>query len=154
MNMNSLVIVADPSRARLFRTAATNLAEVPIELIEVGSLQACEPRVRDPRRETQGAGGEADNGSSETLPGFAHRVAVGAAQFAHDHFCNPFIVVSDQPVSAALLAHSRMRCPMGTSAGSQPTWCNCRRASSCGSWSGEPHSFRCRRERRVPSSSD
>jgi hypothetical protein len=113
MNMNSLVIVADASRARLFRTAATNLAEAPIELIEVGSLQACEPRVRDPRRETQGAGGEADNGSSETLPGFAHRVAVGAAQFAHDHFCNPFIVVSDQPVSAALLAALAHEVPNG-----------------------------------------
>jgi protein required for attachment to host cells len=104
MNMNSLVIVADASRARLFRTAATNVAEPTIELIEIDSLNAAEPPDQAPRQDELAANGEAENVPSESLRRFADRIAIHTAQFAHGHFCNPFIVVSDQPVSAAILA--------------------------------------------------
>jgi protein required for attachment to host cells len=104
MNMNSLIIVADASRARLFRTAATDVAEPAVELIEIDSLNASEPSDGAPRQDERTANGEAEPGPSESLRRFADRIAVHAAQFAHGHFCNPLIVVSDQPVSTAILA--------------------------------------------------
>ena len=103
MNMNSLVIVADAARARLFRTAATTCTEAPVELIEIGSLNASETPDRSLGKEGEPESRGAEAAPVDALPRFANRIAVRAAQFAHYHFCNPFIVVSDEPVSAALL---------------------------------------------------
>jgi hypothetical protein len=39
MNLNSLIIAADASRARLFRTAQTNLEQAPVELLEIAAVE-------------------------------------------------------------------------------------------------------------------
>ena len=101
--MNSLVIVADASCARLFRTAATDATQAPVELIEVGSLHLSETEDRSPPKDARVEGRVGEPAPVETLPRFANRIAVRAAQFAHYHFCNPFIVVSEEPESAAIL---------------------------------------------------
>lgn len=103
MNMNSLVIVADASRARLFRTAVTPVANAPVELVEIESLHATETPDQSLRMDARADATGAGSASAEALPRFANRIAVRAAEFAHYHFCNPFIVVSDESVSTAIL---------------------------------------------------
>jgi protein required for attachment to host cells len=97
MNMNSLVIVADAARARLFRTAKTSDAEAAVELVEVEALDA----------------GDAAPSSAvdDELPRFARQIASHAAQFAHYHFCNPFIVVASLPVSTAIFGELERELP-------------------------------------------
>jgi protein required for attachment to host cells len=97
MNMNSLVIVADTARARLFRTAKTSDAEVGIELLEVEALDAKDAIP------TSAVG--------DDLPRFARQIASHAAQFAHYHFCNPFIVVASPPVSMAIFGELERELP-------------------------------------------
>jgi protein required for attachment to host cells len=97
MNMNSLVIVADAARARLFRTAKTSDAEAAVELVEVDALEAT----------NAAPAGAADEG----LPRFARKVAAHAAQFAHYHFCNPCIVVASLPVSTAIFGELERELP-------------------------------------------
>jgi hypothetical protein len=97
MNMNSLVIVADAARARLFRTAKTSDAEGGVELVEVGMLGA-EPAA-------------AASAADEELRPFARQIARHAAQFAHYHFCNPVIVVASLPVSTAIFAELERELP-------------------------------------------
>ncbi len=92
MNMNSLIIVADASRARLFRTAQTNVVAEPVELIEIDAVAAGAPAAPDP--------GAAS--ADPPLSGLARRVAERAAQFAHYHFCNPVIVAAPDEVYAAI----------------------------------------------------
>lgn len=89
MNMNSLIIVADASRARLFRTAQTNVAAEPVELIEIDAVDAHAPA--------------ADAAPADAaLSDLSRRVAACAAQFAHYHFCNPVIVAAPDDVYAAI----------------------------------------------------
>lgn len=97
MNMNSLVIVADAARARLFRTAKTSDAEAAVELLEVEALDA------------KGAAPASAVGNE--LPRFAKQIASHAAQFAHYHFCNPFIVVASLPVSTAIFGELERELP-------------------------------------------
>jgi hypothetical protein len=97
MNMNSLVIVADAARARLFRTAKTSDAEAAVELVEVETLGA-------------GAAAPASAAGDELRP-FARQIAQHAAQFAHYHFCNPVIVVASLPVSTAIFAELERELP-------------------------------------------
>jgi hypothetical protein len=97
MNMNSLVIVADAARARLFRTAKTGDAEAAVELVEVEGLDT------DDAALSSAADGE--------LTRFARQIASHAAQFAHYHFCNPVIVVASLPVSTAIFAELERELP-------------------------------------------
>jgi hypothetical protein len=100
MNMNSLVIVADVARARLFRTAKTSDAEAAIELVEIDALDA-------PGAEHAAPPSAAD---AELRP-FARQIAQHAAQFAHYHFCNPVIVVASLPVSMAIFGELERELP-------------------------------------------
>lgn len=84
MNMNSLIIVAGSTRARLFRTGHPSDPQAPVELIEVGRVDA-----------------DADAGPRSEP--FARQVAARAASFARDHFCNPVIVSAARAVEGALL---------------------------------------------------
>jgi hypothetical protein len=93
MNMNSLVIVADAASARLFRTAKISDAEAGAELVEVGALEA------------------SASTSEEALSTLAKQIAARAAEFAHHHFCNPFIVVASSPVSMSILAELERQLP-------------------------------------------
>jgi hypothetical protein len=88
MNLNSLIIVADLSRARLFRTAQTTAGDEPLELIELAHLE---------RSDSEGRGSSTENPSP-----FSRHVARRAAQFAEHHFCNPVITVADTGVLPAL----------------------------------------------------
>ena len=94
--MNSLVIVADLARARLFRTAKTSDAEAAVELVEV---------------ETIGAATAPASAAGDELRPFARQIAQHAAQFAHYHFCNPVIVVASLPVSTAIFAELERELP-------------------------------------------
>ena len=74
MNLNSLIIVADASRARLFRTAQTNVVAEPVELIEIDAVEAEAPAAP--------AGADAAPADA-VLSDRSRRVASRAAQFAH-----------------------------------------------------------------------
>jgi hypothetical protein len=103
MNLNSLVIVADASRARLFRTAQTNVPSEPVELIEVDALQRSETLGEAPtagRRHSIHTG--APEGQRDELRQFARNIANRAARFAEYHFCSPVIVAGELDVSSAV----------------------------------------------------
>jgi protein required for attachment to host cells len=109
MNLNSLIIVADASRARLYRTAQTNVAAEPVELIEIDAVERPEARdaASDPERTSSPRSAdrsahhvEAPGGDS--LSGFSRQVAERAARFAHYHFCNPVIVAAPGEVYTAI----------------------------------------------------
>lgn len=104
MNMNSLIIVADASRARLFRTAQTNVAEAPVELVELDSVEA---PVREAAHRDRGLADRAQ--SDADLDSFAIRVAERVARFASHHFCNPVVVTAPQELSASLVAELEYR---------------------------------------------
>jgi hypothetical protein len=87
MNMNSLIIVADPVRARFYRTGHPNDPHAPVELIEIDNLAFGE--------------GEADAESARRQ--FAHRIVERAAAFAFDHYCNPVILTGAQALAELLL---------------------------------------------------
>jgi protein required for attachment to host cells len=102
MNLNSLIIVADDSRARLLRTAQTNMPEEPVELIEVDALQ----RSEEPgEASTSGRRDSGRPGATEgdALRKFAHQIANRAARFAEYHYCNPLIVAGELEVSSIVL---------------------------------------------------
>jgi hypothetical protein len=86
MNLNSLIIVVDASRARLFRTAQTNIAAEPVELIEIEAIEGPAKCVEGP----------------DALNGFARQIAGCAALFAHYHFCNPVIVAAPSDIYDAI----------------------------------------------------
>lgn len=86
--MNSLVIVADATHARMFRTARTESAQLPVELVEIDAVHA-------PQQ-----GRTAGEGLAEVV----HQVAARAAAFSRHHFCNPILVVANAAVCSAILA--------------------------------------------------
>jgi hypothetical protein len=96
MNLNSLIIAADASRARLFRTAQTNLEQTPVELLEVDAIE---------RGST--TSNKADAGSEpqrkEELRAYVRQIAERGAHFAEYHFCNPIIVSATHGVSPLLV---------------------------------------------------
>jgi protein required for attachment to host cells len=98
MSINSLIIVADASRARLFRTAGTNVAEAPIELVEVGAVEAA---ARDPRPRDGGLAQGTHGGRD--FRDFAVQIAQEVASFAQYHFCNPVVLVATREVSSTLM---------------------------------------------------
>lgn len=110
MNLNSLVIVADASRARLFRTAQTNVVAEPVELIEIDAIQRPEARVggsdpdwaSSPRSANRPDADHVDAPPDDSLSGFSRQIAERAARFAHYHFCNPVIVAAPVDVHAAI----------------------------------------------------
>lgn len=119
MNLNSLIIAADTSRARLFRTAQTNVVQTPLELLEVEAIEcspakpveanAAEPfSAQAPRISTEGPGRVFDAASpshrDDALEGFATQIAKRAAHFAQYHLCNPVIVSATPGVSPLLWA--------------------------------------------------
>jgi protein required for attachment to host cells len=104
MNMNSLIIVADAARARLFRTAPINVTdsqpstehgEEQVELIEVDALDAREAPLGQP--ESAEAHDELERRR------FAQQVVERVARFAQYHFCNPVIVAAPQPVASSIV---------------------------------------------------
>jgi hypothetical protein len=119
MNLNSLLIVADASRARLFRTAQTNVAAEPVELIEIDAVERPEGRVgaADPDEAPSPSGATASDPhhvearGDAPLGGFAHQTAVRAARFAHYHFCNPVIVAAPGDVYTAIQAELARELP-------------------------------------------
>jgi hypothetical protein len=109
MNLNSLIIVADASRARLFRTAQTNIAAEPVELIEIEAIEGPEKRVGQPdidpsaRLTAEAAGARPPDARRDApLSAFAQRIAQCAAGFAQYHFCNPVIVAGPGDIYAAI----------------------------------------------------
>ena len=105
MNLNSLIIVADASRARFFRTAQTNVPREPVELIEVDALQRSETADEASTLAGQrSAGTRAAEGAGDELRQFARQIANRAARFAEYHFCNPVIVAGDVEVSSFVQA--------------------------------------------------
>jgi protein required for attachment to host cells len=108
MNMNSLIIVADAARARLFRTAKTGDVEAAIELVEIEALDASRWRGESNRAEAQASPSSA---SDDEVVQFARQVAGRAAQFAHYHFCNPVIIVASLPLSTAMFAELERELP-------------------------------------------
>jgi protein required for attachment to host cells len=96
MNLNSLVIVADASRARLFRTAQTNVAAEPVELIEIDAIE------RPPRSANRSNADHVAAPGDDSLSGFSRQIAERAARFAHYHLCNPVIVAAPGDVYAAI----------------------------------------------------
>jgi protein required for attachment to host cells len=84
--MNSLIIVADASRARLFRIAKASGSEDSNELIELDSV-----------RDTGAIAGQT------AAPRFAERIARQAARFALHHVCNPVVVAAPPGTSRPLL---------------------------------------------------
>jgi protein required for attachment to host cells len=115
MNMNSLIIVVDASRARLFRTAHASIAETSLELIEIEALEYPEARAEPGGTPaSEGAPRDAvDRGEAQSdgLRGFARRIAVRAALFARYHFCNPVIVAAPQAIAASLLTEIERELP-------------------------------------------
>ncbi len=106
MNMNSLIIVAGGTGARLFRTARTNNTSVPVELLQLAALV-------DPEASGDGvAGAPAGSGGRES-PRFAHQIAENVARFARDHVCNPVILVTPQASSSLLLGEIERELPKG-----------------------------------------
>jgi hypothetical protein len=98
MNFNSLIIVADASSARLFRTAQTNDPTRPVELIEVASVRAGDSATSDTTRATP----EAAPGPARAQGSLFQRVADLAAAFAQYHFCSPIIVAAEQDAAPEL----------------------------------------------------
>lgn len=97
--MNSLIIAVDASRARLFRTAATNIGEEPVELIEIGVVDAPEA-----------LGGRDGKGPDDVeARRFARDIADRVVRFAEHHFSNPVIVVAVRELSSAILAELEHR---------------------------------------------
>jgi hypothetical protein len=110
MNMNSLIIVADASRARLFRTAQTNVAEDPIELVEIDAVEAdANPQESGPSNLCLADSSHGDR----DLGRFALQLAERVARFAEFHLCNPVIVTAAREVSSALIAELEHRLPNG-----------------------------------------
>lgn len=106
MNLNSLVIAADASRARLFRTAQTNRGAEPVELIEIEVIEAEAPVPESSR--CDGSVADRSHGGRD-LASFATRVAERVARFAQYHFCNPVVVAATHEVSSALLVELEHR---------------------------------------------
>lgn len=110
MNMNSLIIVADAARARLFRTAKTGDVEAAVELVEVEALDASRWRELGNSAESQEKASLSSASDGEVVR-FARQVAGRAAQFAHYHFCNPLIVVASLPLSTLLFGELERELP-------------------------------------------
>lgn len=112
MNLNSLIIVADAARARLFRTVQTDLAEEPIELIEVDAVDPARagaghapdegPSVRRAIDANARSWRHVDGSGDDALRGFARQVAECAARYAHSHFCNSVVVAAPGSVYSAI----------------------------------------------------
>jgi hypothetical protein len=114
MNLNSLIIVADSSRARMFRTAQTTDSAAPFELIELNTVELSEFGGTGSRTENHSALDRAVAPLSHTAPDktrrhqdnllrFAHEVAQRAAEFARYHVCNPVVVAANDEVLTVLL---------------------------------------------------
>jgi hypothetical protein len=91
MNQNSLIIAADASRARLFRTAHPNVDQTSLELLEVEAIDRA--------------------GHDEELRAFARQIAERAAHFAQYHLCNPIIVSATHAVSPLLSVELEQELP-------------------------------------------
>jgi protein required for attachment to host cells len=103
MNMNSLIIATDASRARLFRTARTNVAEEPVELIEVDVIDAREACVQAPDDDEGSLARRGSGHDDVKVRHFAMEITDRVARFAQHHFCNPVILVAVDEVSSAVL---------------------------------------------------
>jgi protein required for attachment to host cells len=110
MNLNSLVIAADASRARLYRTAHPNDLESEVELIEMDTIGRFEPH-EAPAEARQGCSADearSAHGSpvklqGDELPDFARRIAQRTAKFAQFHYCNPVVILATADMYPALL---------------------------------------------------
>ena len=103
MNLNSLIIAADTSRARLFRTGQTNAVQTPLELLEVEAIE----RATVPPAQTNASLASSD----DELRAFARQIARRAAHFAEYHFCNPVIVSAAPGVLPVLSAELERELP-------------------------------------------
>jgi protein required for attachment to host cells len=119
MNLNSLIIVADASRARLFRTAQTNIVAEPVELIEIDAIDCPAGRIgpananeaSSPYGVSASDAPHVEARGDAPLSGFARQIAARAAQFAHYHFCNPVIVAAPADVYMAIQAELARELP-------------------------------------------
>ena len=89
--MNTLIIVADTQRARLFRLAHRAGSREPLELIEIDSIQ--------------------NASEAHAALDFPVRVAEHAATFARYHVCNPVIVTAPLATSRTLLRELERQLP-------------------------------------------
>ncbi|MEY4546867.1 MAG: hypothetical protein RL685_3062 [Pseudomonadota bacterium] len=108
MNLNSLIIVADAARARLFRTGQTNAEAAPVELIEVDTVELHGPRLEgskasDPHSAAGAPTVRGESRQSAERRCFADQIAEKVAKFAQYHFCNPIIVAADHEMAALII---------------------------------------------------
>jgi len=128
MNVNTLIVVADSSRARLFRIAKTDAPRAPFALQEAESLVHPEARIKEGDRHTgsfpaahSGTGGQSGHTLDDHRAGheaeerrrFAKAVcrSVARSVMEHDH---PFVItLSTHALHALLTGELERELPKG-----------------------------------------
>jgi protein required for attachment to host cells len=117
MNSNTLVIVADSARARLFRIQRTDAPRAPIRLLEAESLVHPEARVKEVERHSgsfpsavrpgkAGQGHTLDDHrgahAEEERRRFARAIAESVRRSVKEHSYNPVIAVATHAMHSLL----------------------------------------------------
>jgi len=126
MNINSLIVVADSARGRLFRMVETNAPRAPIALRETESLVHPEARVKEGERHSgsfpagvrPGKGGQGHTlddhrgaHEAEERRRFAKSLARAVAGSVGQHPSNPVIVVATHALHALLASELARELP-------------------------------------------
>jgi protein required for attachment to host cells len=126
MNMNTLIVVADAARARIFRTVSGRNERAPLELDELDSLVHPEARLRESERYAGsfpagvrpgkvGSGHGLDDHRSahdaEDRRRFARQIAERTAQRVYEYAGNRVIVVATHALHAPLRSELERELP-------------------------------------------
>jgi protein required for attachment to host cells len=126
MNPNSLIVVADAARARLFCLEQTSAPRAPVALVELESLTHPEARIKESDRHSGSfpagvRGGKV--GSAHTLNDhreaheteerrrFAKLISHAVARHVKEHSSNPVIVVATHAVHSFLSTELEQELP-------------------------------------------
>jgi hypothetical protein len=117
MNLNSLIVVADAARARLFRTITGRSPRAAVELVELDSLVHPEARLREGERyagsfpsgvrpgkvgSSHGLDDHRSAHDAEDRRRFVHEIAAATADRVREWQGNRVIVVATHPMHAPL----------------------------------------------------
>lgn len=126
MNLNTLVIVADAARARIFRTLPGRTARAAVELVELDGLVHPEARLREGDRyagsfpsgvrsgkvgSSHGLDDHRSAHDAEDRRRFVRQIAKTAAQRLQEIAANRVIVVATQALHATLAAELERELP-------------------------------------------
>jgi protein required for attachment to host cells len=129
MNMNTLVVVVDAARARLFQLAASTAPRAPVELRETESVVNPEARIKQSERYNgshamgtrtgrSGRGGQEHvvgdhraQHDAEDLRRFAKLVAESVARSARENVKNPVLLVATHPMHAVVKSELERELP-------------------------------------------